>query len=145
ELTRQLLSFARKQVLAPSLVDLRQLVLEADGMLRRTLGEDVELVTLTEAPVDPVRVDRGQFETVLLNLAANARDAMPQGGTLSIEASTVDVGPAEAGDLAGLAPGRWTVLRVGDTGVGIPDEAMPHIFDPFFTTKGPGEGTGLGL
>jgi PAS domain S-box-containing protein len=145
ELTRQLLSFARKQVVAPSLVDLRDLVLHADGMLRRTLGEDVELVTLTDAPVDPVRVDRGQFETVLLNLVLNARDAMPRGGTLTLEVSTAVVAPDEAGDLAGLAPGRWTVLRVGDTGTGIPDAALPHIFDPFFTTKTPGEGTGLGL
>jgi len=144
-LTRQLLSFARRQVVAPSSVDVSELVLGADRMLRRVLGADIELVTLAQPGLEVVSVDPGQLENVVLNLAINARDAMPRGGKLTIETLAIDIDADEAGALAGIDPGRWIAIRVTDSGAGIAPEVLPHIFEPFFTTKTRGKGTGLGL
>jgi PAS domain S-box-containing protein len=144
-LTRQLLSFARRQIVAPSLVDVSELVLGADRMLRRVLGADIELVTLAPPHLDLVRVDPGQLENVVLNLAINARDAMPNGGKLTIATMAVVTGADETGELAGVEPGSWIAIRVSDTGAGIAADVLPHIFEPFYTTKARGEGTGLGL
>ncbi|MDX2090609.1 MAG: PAS domain-containing protein [Kofleriaceae bacterium] len=144
-LTRQLLSFARRQIVAPSLVDVSELVLGADRMLRRVLGADIELVTLASPDLELVRVDPGQLENVVLNLAINARDAMPNGGKLTISTTTVVTGTDEAGGLANVEPGTWIAIRVSDTGAGISADVLPHIFEPFYTTKARGEGTGLGL
>jgi PAS domain S-box-containing protein len=137
-LTRQLLALSRKQVLEPKVLDLNALIQDNVRMLRRLVGEDVDLRTdLAPAP-GLVRADPGQIEQVLLNLTVNARDAMPRGGTLTIETRAVDVGPADA------PPGRYVVVAVTDTGVGIPPEVMANLFEPFFSTKG-AHGTGLGL
>ncbi len=140
DLTRQLLAFARRQVVAPLPLDLNEVVRRAEKLLRRVLGEDVALrVELAPDPW-PVMADPGQLEQVLLNLAVNARDAMPRGGTLTITTgrATEAGGPGE--------PARdWVCLAVRDTGVGLSHEAQAHLFEPFFTTKGPGKGTGLGL
>ncbi|HEX3112793.1 MAG TPA: PAS domain-containing protein, partial [Candidatus Eisenbacteria bacterium] len=144
-LTRQLLTFSRNEVLAPQVLDVNTVVVEIEGMLRRLIGEDVEITcTCGTAPVH-VRCDRGQLEQVIMNLAVNARDAMPSGGRLRIAVETSDVGEAEARDLDLDGPGRYCVLRVEDTGVGMSTKTLERIFEPFFTTKGPGRGTGLGL
>ncbi|HZV91114.1 MAG TPA: PAS domain-containing protein [Candidatus Nitrosocosmicus sp.] len=144
-LTRQLLTFSRNEVLAPQVLDVNTVVVEIEGMLRRLIGEDVEITcTCDTAPVH-VRCDRGQLEQVIMNLAVNARDAMPNGGRLRIAVETSDVGEAEARDLDLDGPGRYCVLRVEDTGVGMSTKTLERIFEPFFTTKGPGRGTGLGL
>jgi two-component system cell cycle sensor histidine kinase/response regulator CckA len=145
-LTRQLLTISRRQVLLPREVDLNALVQEMDRMLRRVLGEDIDIVTVAGADLGLVRADAGQLEQVVLNLAVNARDAMPAGGTLTIETGRVTVAPGrEAPGTRGVPPGDYIVLRVGDTGVGISREVQNKIFEPFFTTKPVGEGTGLGL
>jgi signal transduction histidine kinase/CheY-like chemotaxis protein len=141
QLTRQLLIFSRRAGPEASLVDLNGLVAGLGKMLRRLIGEDVEL-TVTPAPVRcVVSADSGQLEQMILNLAVNARDAMPRGGRLSIVVEAGD--PAEAGRRG--RPGRWATLRVVDTGHGMTDEVRAHLFEPFFTTKGEGKGTGLGL
>jgi PAS domain S-box-containing protein len=140
-LTRQLLAFSRRQVLQPRLLDLNSVVADTGKMLGRVLGEDVQLVLdLAAAPV-PVEADPGQLEQVLLNLAVNCRDAMPDGGRLVIATGelTIDVARGEGG------PGRWACLRVSDDGHGMPPEVSERIFEPFFTTKGQGRGSGLGL
>jgi two-component system cell cycle sensor histidine kinase/response regulator CckA len=132
-LTRQLLAFSRRQVLQPQVLDLNGAVRSMEEMLRRLIDEDVELVTALEPELPSVRADPGQMEQVLVNLIVNARDAMPEGGRLTIETRNLE-----------RALGH-VVLSVTDTGVGIEPEHRPYIFDPFFTTKGPGHGTGLGL
>jgi two-component system, cell cycle sensor histidine kinase and response regulator CckA len=144
-LTRQLLAFSRKQVLAPRVLDVNALVRETEKMLRRLIGEDIEIVTTLDPSLGPVRADPGQLEQVVMNLAVNARDAMPRGGTLRIETRNTDVSPAYAQAHAGLTAGRYILLTVADTGVGMDDTTRARIFEPFFTTKGPGKGTGLGL
>jgi two-component system, cell cycle sensor histidine kinase and response regulator CckA len=144
-LTRQLLAFARKQVITPRAVDLNDLIARIDTMLNRLLGEDIRLVTRLKTRLAPVLIDAGQFEQVLMNLAVNARDAMPEGGTLSIETADAWLDEAWCQQHPGATPGEYGLVRVADTGVGMSGEVMAHVFEPFFTTKPSGEGTGLGL
>jgi signal transduction histidine kinase/CheY-like chemotaxis protein len=141
ELTRQLLAFSRRQVVQPRTVSLNRVVGDLDKMLRRIIGEDVELATELAAREDTVRVDPGQLEQMLLNLAVNARDALPSGGTIRIATEDVELDAPQAGAPAG----RWVALVVADTGCGMDAEVLERIFDPFFTTKEQGKGTGLGL
>jgi PAS domain S-box-containing protein len=142
-LTRQLLTFSRKQVLMPRVLDLDAVVGELSTMLERLIGEDIQLVTEIAAARGRIRADRSQMEQVIVNLAVNARDAMPQGGRLDISLRGVTVdGPGEAG---ALRPGRYARLDVRDNGVGMDAETMDRVFEPFFSTKEHGKGTGLGL
>ncbi|MBI5066820.1 MAG: PocR ligand-binding domain-containing protein [Deltaproteobacteria bacterium] len=143
-LTRQLLTFSRKQVVQPTLVDLWEVVAGLERMLRRLLGEDVELAT-RGGPGARVRVDPGQMEQVIVNLAVNARDAMPRGGKLVLETSGVELDEEAVAAHPGLEPGRWVLLTVSDTGSGMTPEVKAHLFEPFFTTRPAGKGTGLGL
>jgi len=144
-LTRQLLAFSRMQVMEPALLDLRKVVDQMEGMLRRLIGEDVRLEIRHAPDLDRVSADPGQIEQVVLNLAVNARDAMPQGGVLTI--ATANETRMEPTPTAGgtMDPGAYVRLTVRDTGVGMDAEAMEHLFEPFFTTKEVGKGTGLGL
>jgi two-component system, cell cycle sensor histidine kinase and response regulator CckA len=145
DLTRQLLAFARKQVIAPVPLDLGTVVARLEKLLRRLLGEDVALATRLAPGLWPIRCDQGQVEQLLLNLAVNARDAMPGGGTLSIEVSNVEIDPRAAADHPGMEPGPHVRLSVRDSGQGMTPEVRDRIFEPFFTTKETGKGTGLGL
>jgi len=144
-LTRQLLAFSRKQSLTPQRIALPRLITDFEKMLRRVIGEDVRLAVALDADLPPVFADPGQLEQVLLNLAVNARDAMPHGGNLTIEASATVLDEPTVFQQARLEAGRWVRLVVRDTGVGIAPDVLPRIFEPFFTTKPPGQGTGLGL
>lgn len=145
-LTRQLLAFSRKQLLQPRVIDLNSLVVEMEHLLRRVIGERFELVTMPEAQNGRVRADPTQLEQVILNLSVNARDAMPQGGRLTIRTSNETLDAQEAGQMStSLGAGDYVLLVVSDTGEGMDAETKSHIFEPFFTTKGPGKGTGLGL
>ncbi len=144
-LTRQLLAFSRRQVLVARPVDLSALVAGMAGMLRRLIGEPIAIETALPAGLPAVRADPGQLEQIVLNLAVNARDAMPGGGRLTIETATVEVGEGGAPDAPGLAAGANVALAVTDTGAGMSEEVKSHLFEPFFTTKGVNEGTGLGL
>ena len=143
-LTRQLLAVSRKQTLQPRIVDLNACVAEIEKMLRRLIGDDIELSVIPSLKTACVKADPNQLEQVLMNLAVNARDAMPSGGQLFIRISSA--APADLADLVpDLPPGDYIVLRVTDTGTGMSDEVRARIFEPFFTTKEPGKGTGLGL
>jgi CheY-like chemotaxis protein len=144
-LTRQLLIFSRKQVLQPKILDLNAEVEGTERLLRRLIGEDVVLVTTLTAGVRPVRADPGQIEQVILNLAVNARDAMPRGGRLTIETANVDFDETWAEQHPGTPPGRYVLLAVSDSGTGMDEATKSRIFEPFFTTKEAGKGTGLGL
>ena len=149
-LTRQLLAFARREVVRPQVLDLGHVITGVQELLHRTLGEHIELITTLDDDLWPVLADPGQLEQVLVNLAVNARDAMPGGGTLTIDTSniTVDADTVDADTVAGgsRAPqGQNVRLRISDTGVGIPADVLEHVFEPFFTTKQDGSGTGLGL
>jgi PAS domain S-box-containing protein len=144
-LTRQLLAFGRKQPLAPEVVDLNEILGELQKMLARVIGEDVRLDIATAPNLDRVKVDPGQIEQVIMNLAVNARDAMPRGGTLRIATANVRLDPESAKRHIVGAPGRYVALTVRDTGCGIPPDVLGHVFEPFFTTKPVGKGTGLGL
>jgi signal transduction histidine kinase/ActR/RegA family two-component response regulator len=144
-LTRQLLAFSRQQVLQPRVLDLGAVVQGMDGMLRSLIGEHVELLTLCDPGLGRVKADLAEIERVLLNLAVNARDAMPQGGRLTMRTSNADMDDVAARQHIEAGPGRYVMLEVSDTGCGMDEETRKHIFEPFFTTKGPGPGTGLGL
>jgi signal transduction histidine kinase/CheY-like chemotaxis protein len=143
-LTQQLLAFSRKQVLQPRVLDLNETVSGIQKMLTRVIGEDIELIANLGATPMTVRADPGQLEQVLMNLAVNARDAMPEGGKIMMETSQVTIAAEEARDLD-LPSGRYVVLRVTDTGHGMDQVTLSHVFEPFFTTKPMGKGTGLGL
>jgi nitrogen-specific signal transduction histidine kinase len=145
-LTQQLLAFSRKQMLLPTVVNLNNVVAGVEPMLRRLIGEDVNLVTYLAENLPPVLVDPGQMEQVIMNLAVNARDAMPNGGSLVIETSVADVSPNSGVEKpAVMTPARYLLLAVTDSGHGMDAETQARIFEPFFTTKEPGRGTGLGL
>ena len=144
-LTRQLLAFARKELIRPQVISLNELVLEVDKLLRRLIGEHIALLTIPAPGLGSVRVDPGQLEQVLVNLAVNARDAMPNGGRLTIETANITLDEEYARRHAEVMAGPHVMLAVSDTGVGMTKDVLEHAFEPFYTTKGPGEGTGLGL
>ena len=144
-LTSQLLAFSRRQVLQPKNINLNALVTNLSKMLQRLIGEDVEMVTRNAPDLGAVKADPSQIEQVIMNLVVNARDAMPKGGKLCIETGNVDLDEAEVRDRVGMLPGRYVVLTISDTGMGMSQETLAHVFEPFFTTKEMGRGTGLGL
>jgi signal transduction histidine kinase len=144
-LTRQLLAFSSQQALAPRIVSLNDVIRDAEDMLRRLLADNVNFGTMLDPSVDPVLADPSQIERVLFNLVVNARDAMPDGGRLLIETTTLTLDDLAWAAVGGLPPGRYTVLVVTDSGSGVSDEIRHRIFEPFFTTKEPGRASGLGL
>ncbi|MDE3034408.1 MAG: PAS domain S-box protein [Nitrospirota bacterium] len=144
-LTKQLLAFSRKQVLAARVLDLNELVAGMNGMLRRVIGEDIDLVTLSGSSLGSIKADPGQIEQVIVNLVINARDAMPQGGRVTIETANVEVEAAVLSQSGSVQPGPYVMLAVSDTGCGMDPHTQANMFEPFFTTKEQGKGTGLGL
>jgi len=144
-LTRQLLAFSRQQVLQPKVLDLNTVIKDLSSMLRRMIGEDIDFSFNPGSNLGRVEADRGQIEQILMNLAVNARDAMPRGGKLIIDTSNAELDEVYASTHPGARPGPYVCISVSDSGVGIPPEVLPHIYEPFFTTKGQGQGTGLGL
>ncbi len=144
-LTRQLLAFSRKQVLQPAVLDPNAVIADMQAMLTRLIGEDVALVFTPTQDVGRIRADPGQVEQVLLNLAVNARDAMPNGGTMTIATANVDLDQVDVEERSSIAAGPYVLISVSDTGIGMDQATRARIFEPFFTTKGEGKGTGLGL
>ena len=144
-LTRQLVAFSRLTVLDPRITNLNRIVEEMDGILRRLIGGNITFTTSLDGELWPVKVDQSQIGQVLLNLVINARDAMPAGGTLTIETRNIVLDEAMAATMEVATPGKFSMLAVSDTGIGIPEDELVRVFEPFFTTKGPGKGTGLGL
>ena len=144
-LTRQLLAFSRKQALEPVVLNLNSLISSLDDMLRRLIGEDVNLEVSSTSELWLTKADPNQIEQVIFNLALNARDAMPKGGKLALRTANVELDEDTARAFPGMVPGQYVKLTISDTGSGIPSDIQPRIFEPFFTTKDPGRGTGLGL
>lgn len=144
-LTRQLLAFSRKQILQPKVINLNTIVEDIDKLLRRLIGEDIELRSMLDSELRATKADPGQIEQVIMNLALNARDAMPEGGKLTIDTANIYLGAEYASHHIGIKPGNYVMLAVSDTGCGMDEETKSHIFEPFFTTKEIGKGTGLGL
>ncbi len=144
-LTQQLLAFSRKQMLAPKVLNVHSVVSDMEKILRRLIGEDIELQTSTDPDLWLVKADRSQIEQVIMNLAVNARDAMPRGGRLTIETANVELKDSNSHAPAVLAPGKYVMLSVTDNGCGMDASTQAHIFEPFYTTKEKGKGTGLGL
>jgi PAS domain S-box-containing protein len=144
-LVRQLLAFSRRQVLQPKVLDLNGIVLGLDKLLRRLMDEDIEMVTVADKPMGAIKADPGQVEQVIMNLVVNARDAMPDGGRLVVETATAELDAIYARDHVSVKPGRYVMLAVSDSGVGMSADTVAHIFEPFYTTKENGRGTGLGL
>ena len=144
-ITRQLLAFSRKQVLSPRIINLNDTMMNLDSLLRRLIGEDIEVLTVPDDKLGSVKADPGQIEQVLMNLALNARDAMPHGGKLTLETANAQLDETYASEHQPIAPGRYVMLAVSDTGQGMSPEVQARIFEPFFTTKEVGKGTGLGL
>jgi PAS domain S-box-containing protein len=144
-LVRQLLAFSRKQVLRPKILDLNAIVVNLDALLRRLMGENIEMQTFVSKEVAAIKADPGQIEQVIMNLVVNARDALPNGGRIVIETSKVDLDSAYTLDHAVVRPGPYVLLAVTDTGIGMGADTVTHIFEPFYTTKESGRGTGLGL
>jgi len=144
-LIRQLLAFSRKQVLQPKILDLNAVARETEPLVRHLIGEDIEVIILPEPSLGHVKADPGQIQQVLMNLVVNARDAMPEGGKLTIASANVDFDEHYARHHSGVKPGSFVMLAVSDTGIGMDQETQAHIFEPFFTTKALGKGTGLGL
>ncbi len=145
DLTRQLLAFSRRQVLQPVVLNLNEIISDTTKMLQRLIGEGIQITTVLNPKVGRVKVDPGQFSQIVLNLAVNARDAMPQGGKLIIETVNIFLSPDYAEQHVAVLPGAYVMLAVSDTGTGMSAETKEHIFEPFFTTKDVGQGTGLGL
>ena len=144
-LTQQLLAFSRKQILAPKVLNVHSVVADMEKMLQRLIGEDIELETSSKPDLWLVKADRSQIEQVVMNLAVNARDAMPKGGRLTIETANVEFDSTVSHSPAVVAPGKYVMLAVTDNGCGMDTKTQAHIFEPFFTTKEKGKGTGLGL
>lgn len=144
-LIRQLLAFSRQQILQPSILNINDIIVNLEKMLRRVIGEDIDLVTILEPQLGQVTADAGQIEQVIMNLVVNARDAMPEGGRLIIETANIYLDEMYSRQSVGVVAGPYVVLAVSDTGVGVDAETHARIFDPFFTTKPQGKGTGLGL
>lgn len=145
DLTKQLLAFSRRQILLPKILDVNDVIRETSGMLGRIIGEDIEISTVLDPDLSPVEADPGQIGQVLMNLAVNARDAMPNGGTIVFETRNVRLDGEYAGGHVGVKPGQYVMLAVSDTGMGMDEATQDRVFEPFFTTKATGEGTGLGL
>ena len=144
-LTHQLLAFSRRQPMETRGIHVNDLVLQMEKMLRRLIGEDIELVTIAAAASDAITADPGRMEQVVMNLVVNARDAMPNGGKLTIETGTIHLNESFSAGQLGVSPGPYVTISVIDTGTGMDQETQNHLFEPFFTTKNPGRGTGLGL
>jgi two-component system cell cycle sensor histidine kinase/response regulator CckA len=144
-LTRQLLTFSRKQLIEPRVLELNAAIVNIEKMLRRLIGEDIEFRTLLDPAAGHIKADPGQIDQVIMNLAVNARDAMPNGGKLTVTTANTTLGKNHTKNFPDLSAGEYVMMAIADTGIGMSEEVKAHLFEPFFTTKPPGKGTGLGL